>query len=86
MKATHLASVLAVSAVMLAGCASPGQAARATIPHDVDDQAYVATVENYDRAHGIDVRFTEYPGQNHDTTPAAATRDIFAFFAGHARP
>ena len=37
------------------------------------------------RTHGIDVRFTEYPGHNHDTTPAAATPDIFAFFAAHAR-
>lgn len=61
MKATHLASVLAVSAVMLAGCASQDQAARATIPHDVDDAAYVATVENYDRTHGIDVRWVNPP-------------------------
>ena len=37
------------------------------------------------RTHGIDVLFTEYPGHNHDTTPAAATADIFAFFAAHAR-
>ncbi|MEO7271748.1 MAG: dienelactone hydrolase family protein [Vicinamibacterales bacterium] len=37
------------------------------------------------RTHGVDVRFTEYPGQNHDTTPGAATPDIFAFFAAHAR-
>ena len=37
------------------------------------------------RSHGIDVLFKEYPGHNHDTTPAAATPDIFAFFAAHAR-
>jgi len=37
------------------------------------------------RAYGIDVRFTEYSGHSHDTTPAAATPDIFAFFAAHAR-
>jgi type IV pilus biogenesis protein CpaD/CtpE len=61
MKATHLASVLAVSAVVLAGCASQDQAARANIPHDVDDQAYVATVERYDRDHGIDVRWVNPP-------------------------
>lgn len=61
MKATHLASVLAVSAVVLAGCASQDRAARATIPHDVDDAAYVATVENYDRAHGIDVKWVNPP-------------------------
>ena len=61
MKATHLASVFAVSALMLAGCAGTNQAARATIPHDVDDANYVATVENYDRAHGIDVRWVNPP-------------------------
>jgi type IV pilus biogenesis protein CpaD/CtpE len=61
MKATHLASVLAVSAVMLAGCAGTNQAARATIPHDVDDANYVATVENYDRSHGIDVHWVNPP-------------------------
>ena len=61
MKATHLASVLAVSAVMLAGCASQNQAARATIPHDVDDANYVATVEQYDRRHGITVTWVNPP-------------------------
>jgi type IV pilus biogenesis protein CpaD/CtpE len=61
MKATHLASVLAVSAVMLAGCASQNQAARATIPHDIDDASYVATVESYDRAHGIHVTWVNPP-------------------------
>jgi type IV pilus biogenesis protein CpaD/CtpE len=61
MKATRLASVLAVSAVMLAGCAGTNQAARATIPHDVDDASYVATVENYDTAHGIDVHWVNPP-------------------------
>jgi type IV pilus biogenesis protein CpaD/CtpE len=61
MKATHLASVLAVSAVMLAGCAGTNQAARATIPHDVDDATYVATVEQYDRTHGIDVHWVNPP-------------------------
>ncbi|MEO7191654.1 MAG: dienelactone hydrolase family protein [Vicinamibacterales bacterium] len=34
---------------------------------------------------GVDVSFKEYAGQNHDTTPGAATPDIFAFFAAHAR-
>ena len=52
MKATHLASVLAVSAVVLAGCASQDQAARATIPHDVDDAA---------RERGIEVRWVNPP-------------------------
>lgn len=61
MKATHLASVFAVSALMLAGCAGTNQAARATIPHDVDDAAYVATVETYDRTHGIDVHWVNPP-------------------------
>ena len=61
MKATHLASVLAVSAVVLAGCASQNQAARATIPHDVDDANYVATVEQYDRTHGISVTWVNPP-------------------------
>jgi type IV pilus biogenesis protein CpaD/CtpE len=61
MKATHLASVLAVSAVMLAGCASQNSAARANIPHDVDDPAYVATVENYDHDRGIAVRWVNPP-------------------------
>lgn len=61
MKATHLASVFAVSALMLAGCAGTNQAARATIPHDVDDASYVATVEKYDRDKGIAVRWVNPP-------------------------
>jgi hypothetical protein len=46
---------------MLAGCASQNSAARANIPHDVDDANYVATVENYDRSHGIDVHWVNPP-------------------------
>ncbi len=61
MKATHLASVLAVSVVVLAGCAGQNQAARATIPHDVDDAAYVATIEHYDRTHGISLQWVNPP-------------------------
>jgi hypothetical protein len=72
MKATQLASVLAVSTAMLAGCAGQSQTARATIPHDVDDAAYVATVENYDRTHGIDVRWVNPPQKR---VPEQAAKD-----------
>ena len=61
MKATHLASVLAVSAVVLAGCASQNEAARANIPHDIDDAAYVAAVDKVARDRGIEVRWVNPP-------------------------
>lgn len=61
MKATHLASVLVVSAVVLAGCASQDKTARATVPHDVDDTAYVAQVEHSARDRGVEVRWVNPP-------------------------
>ncbi|NUS39196.1 MAG: hypothetical protein HOQ02_09260 [Lysobacter sp.] len=61
MKATHLASVLAVSVVVLAGCASQNKMARATVPHDIDDQAYIAQVEQTARTRGVEVRWINPP-------------------------
>ena len=37
------------------------------------------------RDKGVDAVFKEYAGANHDTAPAAATPDIFEFFATHSR-
>ena len=73
MKATHLASVLAVSAVVLAGCASQDQMARSTVPHDVDDAAYVAAVEHIARERGIDVRWVNPPQKR---VPEKANTDL----------
>ena len=61
MKSTLALSMFALSLLMLGGCASQNQAARATIPHDVDDANYVATVEQYDRRHGISVTWVNPP-------------------------
>ena len=74
MKATHLASVLAVSAVVLAGCASQDQAARATTPHDVDDAAYVAAVDKVARERGIEVRWVN-PPQKRVPEPTTGSND-----------
>lgn len=70
MKATHLASVLVVSVVVLAGCASQDKTARATTPHDVDDAAYVAQVEHSARDRGVEVRWVNPPQKR---VPTAAT-------------
>jgi hypothetical protein len=63
MKATQLAGLLAVPAVLLAGCASQNEMARGD-SLDVVDSAYVAKVEQTARSRGVAVRWVN-PPQKH---------------------
>jgi hypothetical protein len=71
MKATHLAGLLAVPAVLLAGCATQDEMARAQ-SSDVVDSAYVAQVEQTARSRGVVVRWVNPPQKR----LAAASKDL----------
>ena len=66
MKATQLAGLLAVPAVLLAGCATHDEMARGQ-SLDVVDSAYVAKVEQTARSRGVAVRWVN-PPQKHVST------------------
>lgn len=61
MKSTLALSVFALSLLMLGGCSSMQDKAAMAKPHDVDDQAYVARVEQAARARGVSVHWVNPP-------------------------
>jgi hypothetical protein len=61
MKSTLALSMFALSLLMLGGCSSMQDKSAMAKPHDVDDANYVATVEQYDRRHGISVTWVNPP-------------------------
>ena len=61
MKATVVASAFAISLVGLGGCSSMQDKSAMARPHDVDDAAYVAAVEQAARNRGVSVHWVNPP-------------------------
>ena len=61
MKTLHRAGITAVAVVILGGCAGMQDKAAYSPNHEVDDAAYVATVERVARTRGVTVRWVNVP-------------------------
>ena len=61
MKSTIAASVFALSLLMLSGCSSMDDRSTMTQSRVVDDQAYIARVEQTARSRGVSVRWVNPP-------------------------
>lgn len=61
MKAIIAASAFAMSMALLGGCSSMQDKSSMAKPHDVDDQDYVARVEQAARARGVSVHWVNPP-------------------------
>jgi hypothetical protein len=64
MKSTIVASIFALSMLMMGGCSSMRDKSAMVQPQDVDDAAYIAQVEQTARSRGVSVRWVN-PPQKH---------------------